>query len=337
MSEQTPKSDIFYQIKNGTRATAAMLAAMKLDLFTPLKDGPLSTLQLASKISGNPEKLGPLLYALVTAGLLIEKDGTFSNTPETGEFMVRGKDGYLGDAHKIWYSNLLASLKTAETIRTGVPQAKYDWANMPKDELKALMEGMGGQDAAFAKWLSMQYDFSQCRSLLDAGCGSGTLAITMTQIYPHLTATVVDLPQVTPITEQTVNNADASGRVKVVSADLTSDPIPGMYDAAIISSVIQTLSAEEARQVINNVGKVVNPGGWLYIFGSGMLENSRLSPKAAVNMNLVFINTYDNGQSYTEDEHRAWLREAGFENLTFNYDELTIRAQKTAKIVGKLQ
>ncbi len=330
MGEQAPKSDIFYQIKNVTRATAAMLAAMKLDLFTPLKNGPLDTDQLASILRVNAEKLGPLLYALVIAGLLIEEDGAFSNTPETGEFMVKGKDGYLGDAHKIWYSNLLASLKTAESIRTGVPQAKYDWANMAEGELKALMEGMGTHDAAFANQLSTQYDFSQFRSLLDAGCGSGTLAIAMTEIHPYLTATVVDLPQVTPITEQTVMDAGASDRINVVSADLTSDPIPGMYDVAIISSVIQTLSKEEARQVINNVGKVVNPGGWIYIFGSGMLENSRLSPKAAVDINLVFINTYDNGQSYTEDEHRNWLREAGFENLTFNYDELTIRAQKKA-------
>jgi 2-polyprenyl-3-methyl-5-hydroxy-6-metoxy-1,4-benzoquinol methylase len=330
MGEQAPKSDIFYQIKNVTRATAAMLAAMKLDLFTPLKNGPLDTDQLASILRVNAEKLGPLLYALVIAGLLIEEDGAFSNTPETDEFLVKGKDGYLGDAHKIWYSNLLASLKTAETIRTGAPQAKYDWSNMAEGELKALYEGMSSHDYPFAKRLSAQYDFSQCRRLLDAGGGSGTLAIAMTQIHPHITATVVDLPEVTPITEQFVMDADASDRVKVVSADLTRDPIPGMYDVAIISSVIQTLSADEARYVINNVSKVINPGGWLYIFGGGMLENSRLSPKSAVEWNLVYTNTYDNGQSYTEDEHRDWLIEAGFEDLNFRYEEFTITARKRA-------
>ncbi|MCK4898154.1 MAG: hypothetical protein KAS38_05230, partial [Anaerolineales bacterium] len=106
--------------------------------FTPLKDGPLNPEQLASKLGVNAGKLSPLLYALVTAGLLTEENGAFSNTPETDEFLVKGKVGYMGDAHKIWYSNLLASLKTAETIRTGVPQNKYDWTNMAEDELKAL-------------------------------------------------------------------------------------------------------------------------------------------------------------------------------------------------------
>ena len=330
MSDKIPQPDIFYQIKNGARATAAMLAAMKLELFTPLKDGPLHAEQLASKLGVNAGRLSTLLYVLVIAGLLTEEGGVFSNTPETDKFLVRGKVGSLGDAYKIWYSNLLASLKTAETIRTGVPQAKYDWANMTKSELTALFEGMSSNDVAFANWLSDQYDFSKCQKLLDAGCGPGTFAIMMTQIHPNLTATVVDLPEVTPVTEQFVTNADASGRVKVVSADLTCDPIPGMYDVAILSSVIQTLSAEEARQVINNVGKVINPGGRLYIFGGGMLENSRLSPKTAVEWNLVFINTYDNGQSYTEDEHRDWLREAGFEDIDFRYEEFTITAQKQA-------
>ena len=330
MSEQTPQPDIFYQIRNGARATAAMLAGMKLDLFSPLQDGPLSVEQLASKLGVDDDKLGPLLYALAIVGLLTEEDGAFSNTPETDEFLVKGKAGYLGDTHKIWYSNLLASLKTPETIRTGVPQAQYDWANMAVDELRALYEGMASHDVTFAHWISDQYDFSDCQKLLDAGCGSGTLAITMTQIHPHLTATVVDLPEVTPITEQFVVDADASGRVKVVSADLTCDPIPGMHDVAILSSVIQTLSAEEARQVINNVGEVINPGGWLYIFGGGMLDNSRLSPKSAVEWNLVFINVYENGQSYTEDEHRDWLRESGFEDLNFRAEEFTITARKKA-------
>ena len=331
MSEQTPQPDIFYQIRNQTRATAAMLAGMKLDLFTPLNDGPLNPDQLASKLGVNAVKLAPLLYALVIAGLLTEENGAFSNTRETDEFLVKGKVSYLGDTHKIWYSNLLASLKTAETIRTGVPQDKYDWTNMADDELWALYEGMSSHDAAFANWLSDHYDFSQCQRLLDAGGGSGTFAIAMTQIHPHLAATVVDLPEVTPFTEQFVMDADASGKVKVVSADLTRDPISGMYDVAILSSVIQTLSTEEARQVITNVGKVINPGGWLYIFGGGMLENSRLSPKSAVEWNLVFINTYENGQSYTEDEYTGWLGEAGFKEINFRLEEFTITARKRAE------
>ena len=47
-----------------------MLAGMQLEVFTPLKDGPLTATQLADAIGVNAEKLSRLLYALVTAGFI---------------------------------------------------------------------------------------------------------------------------------------------------------------------------------------------------------------------------------------------------------------------------
>ncbi len=328
MSGHTPQPDIFYQIKNRARGTAALLAGMQLELFTPLDGRALSIEQLAGRLEVNANKLGPLLYALVHEGLLQEEDGYFSNTPETAEYLVKGKAGYMGDIHKIWYSNLLATLQTAETIRTGIPQAKYDWAAMDESELMALHEGMSAGYDTFAEEISEKYEFSRFTKLLDAGGGSGTFAIAITAINPQLSATVFDLPEVTPITEKFINRADASGRVEIVSGDLIKDPITGSYDVAILGSVIQTISAESARAVLNNVGKAVLPGGWLFIFGSGMLHDSRRSPAAAVLQNLIFINTYDNGQSYTENELTGWLTDAGFGDIQFKYDELTITACK---------
>jgi SAM-dependent methyltransferase len=328
MNDQTPKPDRFYKIRNQARETAAMLAAMELDLFTPLDEAPLDTEQLASSLGVGSEKLGPLLYALAHFGLLIEKEGYFSNTLETSHYFVRGKEAYIGEASKIWRNNLLAALSTAETIRTGVPQAKYDWRTMDQEKLEELMEGMASHDHTFARWLSKEFDFSRTRSLLDAGCGSGVLAIAMTEIHPDLTATVVDLPEVCPITERTVQRAGAQDRVKVISADLTTDPIQGDYDSAILSSIIQVVSPAEARKIILNVGKTVKPGGWLYIFGSGILKDTRLSPPAAVGINLVLINVYDHGRSFTESEHRKWLNEAGFNKIDFNYDAMYIASQK---------
>jgi hypothetical protein len=49
-----------------------------------------------------------------------------------------------------------------------------------------------------------------------------------------------------------------------------------------------------------------------------------------VEFNLVFINTYDSGQSYTENEFTDWLNAAGFMDLDFRYNEFTIKARKSA-------
>ncbi len=60
-----------------------------------------------------------------------------------------------------------------------------------------------------------------------------------------------------------------------------------------------------------NVGKVVRPGGDVYILGF-VVDDSRISPLETVGLNLFFLNIYDEGQAYTENEHRGWLSAAGF-------------------------
>jgi hypothetical protein len=63
------------------------------------------------------------------------------------------------------------------------------------------------------------------------------------------------------------------------------------------------------------MGKVLNPGGTIYIIGQ-ILDDSRQAPLDAVGFNLIFINENEAGESYTESEHRAWLEAAGLIDVT---------------------
>jgi hypothetical protein len=82
-----------------------------------------------------------------------------------------------------------------------------------------------------------------------------------------------------------------------------------------MTAFLQVLSPEDARRVLKNVSRVMNPGGEIYIRGGGIIDNSRISPPGLVSFNIVFVNVYDKGQAYTEQEHKEWLEEAGFEGF----------------------
>lgn len=58
----------------------------------------------------------------------------------------------------------------------------------------------------------------------------------------------------------------------------------------------------------------MNPGGTIYVVAQ-ILDDSRISPLEAPGYNLIFLNTFDAGEFYTEQEHRGWLSEAGFVNI----------------------
>jgi len=293
----------------------AMLAGMQLDLFSPLTDGPMSAEQIAETLGVDCAKLKPLLYALVVAGLLNVEGELFSNTDTANRFLVKGGPSCVVDIHEQLSDLWSAALKTAESIRTGMPQASHDYASMSKDELQQFFRGQHPYAIEYGRDLIARYDFFSYRTLLDVGGGSGGLAIAVTDAIPNIQATVVELSTVTPVTQHFIDEAGAGERIKVISADVVHDPLPGSYDAAVMTAFLQVLSPDDARCVLKNVSSVMNPGGEIYIRGGGIIDNSRTSPPELASFNIVFVNVYDEGQAYTEQEHKEWLEEAGFEGF----------------------
>jgi cyclopropane fatty-acyl-phospholipid synthase-like methyltransferase len=308
------RAETVNRLRFAADAAFAMLAGMQLDLFTPLKDGPMTPEQIAAAIGVGPARLRLLLYCLVAAGLLTEQDGRFSNTPEANQFLVKGSPSYMGDRHATIAMRWLGSLKTAESIRAGAPQAKLDFSNSPQEEVETFLRNINANTIPAARALLEKYDFSSTKTLVDVGSGGGGLAITITKACPHIKATAIDLPQVAPIAQKIVQEEAATERVKVIAADVVSGSLPGSYDVAVLRGLLQVLSPQDARLAVKHIAAAVNPGGKIYIIGQ-ILDDSRISPPEAVGFNLTFINTYDAGESYTETEHQEWLSEAGFVDI----------------------
>ncbi len=80
---EMPEENPIDKIAASVYPAFALLAGMKLDLFTSLKEGPMEVEQIASIIGVNPSKLNALLYSLVVAGFLKVDGQFFSNTKRT--------------------------------------------------------------------------------------------------------------------------------------------------------------------------------------------------------------------------------------------------------------
>ncbi len=289
MASQGPRPETIDKLASAVYPSFAMLAGMQLDLFTPLKDGPMSTEQIADALGVRPDKLKRLLYALLAAELLVVEGDLFFNSPEADHFLVQGKQTYIGDN----WSQAIGRrwngvLQTAETIRTGVPQQRTDFATMSSDRMESICRSFESETVAVTRELLTRHDFSSFRTLLDVGGGAGYLSILVTETYPHLRATVVDLPSITPIARRVVEEAGAGDRVQVIETDVVNDTFSGTYEAAVLANFIQVLSADQARRALKNVSDVVEPGGSLFIVGR-IIDDSRITPIEFVcGSNLVF-------------------------------------------------
>lgn len=311
-----PKPETIQRISNATFPALALLSGMQLDLFTTLEGGPKRVSEIAAGLDQG--RLERLLFALVSAGLVELEGERFANTPEADRYLVRGRPDYMGEAHWLYSDIWRSCLKTTESIRSGSPQAKHDFSNMPEDELAAFLQGLAPGAAAAGRGLAKHRDFSDCETVADVGGGSGALAMALCEAFPHLKASVVELPAVVPITRRLLDEADAGERVGVIAADLVGQALPGSFDAAVLRNFLQILSADDAAQALANVVQGVKAGGWVYVIGIGVVDDSRIAPAEAVGLDLVFLNVYDEGRAYTEREYREWFDEvglAGFERV----------------------
>jgi hypothetical protein len=67
------------------------------------------------------------------------------------------------------------------------------------------------------------------------------------------------------------------------------------------------------------------PGSSLYVVG-WILDDTRSTPLLYATYNLLFVNDYDNALIHTESEHRLWLNEAGFADVSRNRESGTYAA-----------
>ena len=289
----------------------AMLAGMQLDVFSSIGDVARPVEDIAADLEVSPTKLRPLLYAIVSAGLLdVDEQGNFSNTPESAEFLVKDSKRYIGGMHSAYADMWSSAMHTATSIRTGVPQAKHDFSVMSQQELRDFIIGIDAGAGASARRLHKEFDMSRFAHVLDAGGGAGGLAVGLARACDDLKATVAELPNVVPITRERVADSTVAERVDVIEADLVASPPSGSYDAIVMRSVLQVMSAKDAHATVKHCAQALKPGGEMFAFGR-MLDDSRLSPPDAVAVNVMFLNVYDDGQAYTESEYRSWFEDAG--------------------------
>jgi predicted O-methyltransferase YrrM len=124
-------------------------------------------------------------------------------------------------------------------------------------------------------------------------------------------ATIFDQPDVIPMARERIAGEGLLDRVELVSGDYHEDALPSGHDLAFLSAVIHQNSHEQNVELYRKVFDTLDPGGRIVV-RDYVLNSDRTEPASgalfAVNM---LVNT-DGGNSYTLEEIREGLTEAGF-------------------------
>jgi hypothetical protein len=293
----------------------ALRAALDLGIFTQLGGNTMTSDSLGTALKIEPHRLSRLLYALASIGLLEVTDGRFRNGAEASAYLDASKPTYRGGEHALLRELWGADLLTAESLRQNRPAALHDFSDAGPEDAAAFSRMLAPGGLIFGRWLAEEMDLSAIGSVIDIGGGPGTILVGLRERWPQIAATLMELPTVAAVAPDILLEYGAED-VVVEEGDITVAPSIGRHDLVILKAVVQVLPPDQARNSILNAARCLTPRGEIAIAGSGVVNDDRLGPPEGVFLNLTFLNLYRHGESYTEGQYRAWMAEAGFQDIS---------------------
>lgn len=299
------------ELTTSYRQSRVLLTGIELGIFDVLSDSGKTSAEVAKELGLNSRAADRLMNALCALGVLKKEKGLFSNTENAGHMLCRESPGFLPGLH---HSNHLwkSWSQLSEVVRSGRP-ADVPERNSP-EWTKAFISAMEGFAKMRASAVLDEIDLSGVSSVLDAGGGSGAYALEIAKRLPDARCVVFDLPAVTVLTRGYIEKTPFKEQVTTVDGDYLVDEFPEGFDLVLLSNIIHSLSPGETKELFRKCRKSLRARGRVMI-QEFVPDEDRTSPPGPVFFALNMLVNTPGGDTYTGEEIRSWLEEAGFADI----------------------
>ena len=307
------------QASRSSVISACLFAAVSLDIFTLLDQGPQDSAGIAKLLQVEETVLKRFAVVLIDLKLLEEKNNLFYNTSISSQHLVKGKKGYLGNIihHS---SNLCEFWQDLDNQicngRPNLPGNDYlnDFPHRLDDYLSAMNDTAELKAAAIAEVLGIQ-DF---RKMLDIGCGPARYAILFSQWNPNLDVTLIDLEPNIEYARKQVMYSNLQKQIKTATCQVLEEDIPGSgYDLIFISNLIHIYDRGEVENILTKAWSVLNSPGSMVIHDYIIDENTVNNPLFASLFDLTMFLGTPRGKCYTREDLTDMLNYLGARNQRF--------------------
>ena len=324
MSRDTDKPDptIVLDLLQAFRASKAMFAAVSLGLFDALSVGPKSLEDLADELRLNRDALERLLDACVGLGLLGRTNQGYTNTTAAAAYLCKDSPqrmtGYIRYSNEFLWK-LWGNLEGAVREGTNRWNQTFGWDGpifshffRTEDAKREFLMGMHGYGLISSPQVVAAFDLSEYRCLVDLGGATGHLAMAACQRYPNLQAVVFDLAEAAPLAREIVGASQVAARIKIVSGDFFSDPLP-QGDLFALGRILHDWTEEKIAKLLSRIYQQLPSQGALLI-AEKLLGEDKHGPHLAQMQNLNML-VCTEGKERTLSQYQAILNDVGFSEV----------------------
>jgi hypothetical protein len=313
-----PSPERIFELLNAYQRTAALKAAIELDLFTPIADGKDTVAAIAEHCKAPERGVRILCDYLTINGLLTKSGGRYQLGPDAAVFLSKKSPAYIGGIVGFMASPLLTRNfdHLAETIRSGsvsresntVAGEEQIWVEFAR----AMVPMMAPAAQAIAEVL--QIASAGPVKVLDIAAGHGIFGITLAQRNPQAEIVAVDLPGVLAVASENAKKMGVESRFRKLPGDAFAVDYGNGYDIALMTNFLHHFDIATCTTLLRKVAAAIVPGGRLAIL-EFVPNDDRISPPAPAAFALTMLAGTPAGDAYTLAEIQRMSEDAGFRNI----------------------
>ena len=298
------------QVASGFMAAKYLFVASEIGLFEQLAHGPATLDTLVERTGIARPQVRILADALVVLGLIERQGQEYQNGPAAAAFLSGAESAGMRPHLRFW--NQLSYpmwTRLEEAVRTGHGQGTMALSG---EQERIFLEGVEAIMAMPAAALPEVYDFGRHRRVLDLGGGIGSWLIALLQHYPHLQATLFDLPNAATIAGQRLAVTSGAQRAGVIAGDFFKDPVPDGHDAVLMANIVHLFSPAHNVELLRRTRAHV-PDGARLLLADFWTDATHTQPSFAALIAGEFFVITGEGDVYSEEEVCGWLQASGWQ------------------------
>jgi ubiquinone/menaquinone biosynthesis C-methylase UbiE len=317
MSEaQSPSPQLLFDTINAYQRSAALKAAIDLDLFSAIAEGRQTAAEIAARCEASERGTRILCDHLAMLGFLTKQEDRYALTPDSALFLDRRSPAYMGTISEFLLSPLLVDgfANLTEAVRRGGTATSDEGTVAPEHPVwvqfaRAMMPLMAPTAQALVEMVPC--DPNRELKILDVAAGHGLFGLAFAQRYPRARVTAVDWPQVLEVVRENADRAGVGDRFESLPGSAFDVDFGTGYDLVLLTNFLHHFDKATCEALLKKTHASLGEGGRVATL-EFVPNANRISPPGPAAFSLVMLSSTPSGDAYTFSELDEMFRGAGF-------------------------
>jgi O-methyltransferase domain/Dimerisation domain len=316
---EAPTPVQIFQTLTAYQHSAALKAALELDLFTAIGENGATAAQLATRCSAAERGARILCDYLTVLGFLEKNADRYHLTKDSAAFLDRNSPTYAGGAAEFLLSDHLTQgfADVAGAVRNGGTLLAGGGSMAPEHPMwMSFARGMSWMMIPGAQALAnlVALDPNRDTKVLDISASHGIWGLSFAQRNSRTHVVALDWTPVLQVAAENARRLGLTDRFSTIEGSAFEVDFGRDYDLILLPNFLHHFDSPTCIQLLHKCHAALREGGRVAIV-EFVPNPDRVSPPEAATFSLVMLVSTERGDAYTFAEFEKMLADARFSSI----------------------